>query len=83
MTRKEAQASVETWIDMVPANKVATWHYGRIELRRDIDTIYDDFESRICGNCKLAETSECILYDSYYKTACDDPTFGCNKFERK
>ena len=51
-----------------------------------IDRIYDDFESRICKNCKYYNNGNCpILQGASVKYVLDwlDETFGCNKFERK
>ncbi len=47
-----------------------------------IDNIFDDFESRICENCKNYVQGCCWLFVS---EDTDEPSkdFGCNKFERR
>ena len=60
---------------------VLTW------LNEVTDGIYDDFESRTCGNCKhLNElgidgngTGRCVEEEPHFIV---DTDFGCNKFER-
>lgn len=58
-----------------------------------IGRIYDDFESRVCGNCKYYNTEfnhceeiEYNRWQDYDGSDCMEnlqtkPTFGCNKFE--
>jgi len=55
-----------------------------------IDTVYDDFKSRICENCKYntgkhKESAYCTNEDSYacYNEYYLEPSFGCNVFKRK
>lgn len=53
-----------------------------------INKIYDDFESKTCGNCKLGvETNlgfiECGLEIFNCTDEFFDKDFGCNKFQRK
>ncbi len=50
-----------------------------------IDKIYNDFESRICGNCEFYEkyNSVCCNGDSPLCSEVVDKNFGCNEFERK
>jgi len=58
-----------------------------------IKMIYDDFESRTCGNCKHYDDDTCLVnfYDEwsdyemdFYKVSISVPKdFGCNKFEAK
>lgn len=53
-----------------------------------IDTCYDDFESRVCRNCKhvlyIEETNE---YMCNNQNIClgliVDKDFGCNRFEKR
>lgn len=81
MTREEAKDSLFRFIerDMTMKN---------ISFEIAIDAIYDDFESRICENCKY---SSVIQGTDRLFCGCDEaeqlPTvnkdFGCNKFERK
>ena len=56
-----------------------------------IELIYDDFESRTCGNC-IYNNDLCTYQESikvYCKVTrgddyiCDFDDFGCNRFERK
>ena len=59
------------------------------EVMVAIESIYDDFESRTCGNCKYFVISECILiydWDCYNDTPANwnpPKDFGCNKFVGK
>ena len=55
-----------------------------------IDKIFDDFESRVCKNCKY-NNKMCTYQESikvYCKVTrgedygCDFDDFGCNRFER-
>lgn len=59
-----------------------------ITLRRAIivlDEVYNDFENRICKNCKYYEeySSVCCNGDSPLCADVVDKDFGCNKFEAK
>jgi len=87
MTREEAKAEI--------VDNTNKWHYylDDKKMLRKIDDIYDDFESRICENCKhLGHT---IAAREYRKPQCmryvipncphqfTNLDFGCNKFERK
>ena len=60
--------------------------YERKQIRRLIDLIIEDYESRICKNCKHFKNSECRIFQGA-KAQCTiyelDENFGCNKFERK
>ena len=59
MTREDAHKQVDEWInDKIEPEKnkqyangknytCGTSHYGRMELHRDIDKIYDDFENEL------------------------------------
>lgn len=70
------------------AKKLFEWEYEFTTLSFDdvneyIDKIYDDFESRTCGNCK--HEPSCL-----FVTMCEDCKIDyvesgvkCNKFERK
>jgi hypothetical protein len=59
------------------------WKGFDISIYELIETILDDFESRICGNCKYSEDIE----KSYER--CEElginigRDFGCNLFEPK
>lgn len=59
-----------------------------------LDKIYDDFESRVCENCKEFKISkgftgiEFTCYKGYgctneYGIIFTERTFGCNEFKRK
>ena len=43
-----------------------------------IDDIYNDFESRICKNCKHKKRLICKKLQNLFKN-----NFGCNRFERE
>lgn len=86
MKREDAHNNVKEWIDntMSSGNKTAH-HYGKIELHRDIDKIYDDFENRLCETCRYNYRG-CGIQDSIIRRLTVDPnfkTFGCNKWESK
>jgi hypothetical protein len=70
MTRHEVHNKVKIWIDDM-SEKPSTWHYGKMELHRDIDRIYDALNSQDCKQCKhhLSDNgnfplscSECSLF---------------------
>ena len=45
MNREEAHKKVKDWIDEESKpGKIGKWHYGKFELHRDIDRLYDNFE---------------------------------------
>ena len=49
-------------------------------ITRLVNDIYDDFESRVCSNCKhKSDSSLCSVGIVYDNTT--DNTFGCNKFQ--
>ena len=52
--REEVHHKVKLWIDENVEDKKQAWHYGKMELHRDIDRIYDNFESRKCESCKFS-----------------------------
>jgi hypothetical protein len=71
------------------------WHIGRQEVGLLINRIYDDFESRICSNCKFWKeegrqshcnrkysTTDCFIMDQY-ETIYTFRDFSCNKWEKK
>lgn len=64
----------------------------RKDVLREVDKIYDDFESMVCKNCKYYKMNESVPFDGMECTVNDSgqsivcfppPTFGCNKFKRK
>ena len=59
-------------------------HYSKVyEI---VNEIFDDFENRICRNCKyLIRTKKGLLcsHPINYDYIITDESFGCNKFERK
>ena len=91
MTRKETHKKVEEWIseDENESGETGLWHYGKIQLHRDIDKIYDDFDGRICENCRF----DCGSYScfkgiqrpllSIINGFTKEPSFGCTKWESK
>ncbi len=74
MTREDAK---KDFLAMSPTNRIML-----------IDMIFDDFDSRVCENCK------CFTYCDDGFHYCDNPLntgfnglitedFGCNRFERR
>ena len=94
MTREEAKSNIEKDIFSEHCNQ-----FSIIEVQRIIDTIYDKFESRTCGNCKIwdeeydtdsYELDYAIENNLYLNDAeCREifirtrRNFGCNKWEKK
>ena len=82
MTREDTKKYFSTTIDGL---KKAT------SLTNVIDTLFDDLETRTCGNCKhsrlgeeyLGECYYCSLGVEYQGSDVLDADFGCNKFERE
>jgi len=84
MTREEAKSKIEHFIH-------------NDELMKIIDEIYDNFENRICINCKYCvyDEIECgyrctnkhIRVSIFHNGSCSYfapfKDFGCNRFERK
>lgn len=76
----------EEWSKHIQAN-------GRINnstkewIENLVGEIYDDFESRVCGNCRYNQDNyKCTNNESMVEWLEDIEvfnTFGCNKFERK
>ena len=55
------------------------------EVMVAIESIYDDFESRTCDNCRHSNQTSYALYcrkDVKNLTIGVDKDFGCNKFEK-
>jgi len=90
MTREEAYNKLEKL--MKEKDEIHTNIYAYVEFNQAddlIEKIYEDFENRICKNCRF--------YDNVYNTCNSikntkmlgftlteiDENFGCNKFERK
>ena len=51
-----------------------------------VDKIYDDFESRVCGNCGHGVQEDLGIYCpfvNYCGTDYMDKDFGCNEFKRR
>jgi len=63
-------------------------HYKGAAVFRLIHAIYDDFESRICENCKHLQNGECSIindWDCYNDSPAQwmpPKDFGCNKYEK-
>jgi len=73
MTRKKAKKQFNSF------GKTFTLDEARLDVHVLLNRIYDDFESRICENCRYCdkESGQCkILYIN------TDKDFGCNEFER-
>ncbi len=84
MTRDEAHNKVIEWIDDL-ADKPTAWHYGKIELHRDIDRIFDSLESRKCDKC-LYFSSSGYGFGLCSKGVSSDfkiGTFYCNRWAEK
>jgi len=64
--------------------------YGKVRTPiTKVDKIYDEFESRICENCKHYNCG-CSIQDSLISVSLEKNlgmpnlnNFGCNKFERE
>ena len=86
MTREEAKAL--KWFTVKTLDKEAVRLFESA-----IDKIYDDFESRICKNCRFYDNQfNLCLNDKIgtYVSVLDtkillkvDADFGCNRFERR
>ena len=89
MTRDEAK----NMLDLARSGKLGD--HRRIEMMKVIDSIYDDFESRTCENCKHF-TKEFGVYGICQKGMTNHVVWhegeqwklidfysGCNKFERR
>ena len=55
---------------------------GQISIEDLVDKIYDDFESRICENCKHISILQDWCPEIEHGFPCDY-IGGCNKFKRK
>ena len=96
MTREEAK-HMRLFTQWQEETRFITWETTTDEIIEDhnvlIDKIYDDFESRVCGECKWFQTHRYYIdiHDKvgYPQTVCEKlrinygKDFGCNKFERK
>lgn len=73
MDRDEAHNELPT------INSYTQW----VEIHDVVDKIYDDFESRICENCKFYEKNPNICCNSNSRLWAEvvDNNFGCNQFE--
>ena len=79
MTRNEAKVEIA----LCPMHETLSW----------VDKIYDDFESRVCGNCKwyrpgTNNTNNWCAYgtsigNNEHGDAYVTEDFGCNEFKRK
>ena len=83
MTREEAKKVIR--------NIGEGWAVSEGDVEELIDKIYDDFESKICKNCKYFKGTGMIANCSNLEVGkmnggafIDvDENFGCNKFERR
>lgn len=84
MNRQQAHDRVPELIDDIDESaKVGCWHYGKVEMHKHIDMFYDDFESRICGNCAFGgDRQYCNNPSSFCVQSTIESTDGCNQFER-
>lgn len=83
MIRNEAHNKVIEWIDDL-SDKPSTWHYGKVELHRDIDRIFDSLESRKCSNCRFSYRLRSGLFDCDKIQKLDlHKDFCCNKWAEK
>ncbi len=88
MTREEAKEIIY----------YSSFEKGKYGLTKDnifklINRIYDDFESRVCKNCKYYNPAHKVCenrkniqpfeIDNKYVNIFTDGNFGCNRFERK
>ena len=73
-------------------------HWNDYSIDEVVNKIYDDFEARICKNCKFYNMDDFLCNaipesDSWIQDAldrivpnaqfCPDENFGCNKFEMR
>lgn len=73
-------------------------HWNDYSIEEVVNKIYDDFESRVCKNCKFYDKEDFLCNvipesDSWIMDAldravpnaqfCPDDDFGCNKFKKK
>ena len=65
-------------------SKGTVFFFTKEELREFINTIFDDFESRTCKNCKYFIKDKFVCCNSKAPTIVqiNDDSFGCSKFER-
>ena len=54
-----------------------------INVELIINSIFDDFESRLCKNCKWHQEDICVNGDSPLCAEFVDETYGCVLFGRK
>ena len=83
MNREEAIKQIESEWYNIEIDSMST--IGRavpLGMARDIiNTIYDDFDSRVCENCRYLKESKCKLGIYHFEIDTDPNIFGCNKFE--
>ncbi len=72
------------------ALEMTRFEYGvscDVQSRSIINSIYDDFESRVCENCEYWRKKTCSLQwhtvgsNSYFVRT--DSAFGCNRFAKE
>ena len=85
MDREEAKKIEYEWV------KDEWQMLGIVEVEEKIDQIYDDFESRTCGNCRYNDDM-CTYQESIkvfskvtrgVEHMLDFTDFGCNRFEKE
>ena len=85
MTKEKALISFDSF------GKTFTLDDARLDIHILINKIYDDFESRICVNCKFVEQNALNRYYCSWEAARHSENkvgfvlknFGCNNFEKK
>ena len=72
MNREEAHKKVKDWIDEVSKpGKIGKWHYGKFELHRDIDRLYDNFEKDLKDiNNQLSRLKKQLLKGHHIECGC-------------
>ena len=74
----------EEFLFKILMSKGTVFFFTKEELREFINTIFDDFESRTCKNCKYFIKDKFVCCNSKAPTIVqiNDDSFGCSKFER-
>ena len=81
MTRENAKEKCNQYIEIEAA--------GEKDLKRFIDKIYDEFASRVCGNCVYLDRLQDHKIDCNFfgilisEHSSFDWDFGCSQFRRR
>lgn len=85
MDREEAKLNKVDIEHLKLMFKITTVEDIANDFNYQIDTIYDDFESRTCKNCKYCDSQfryePCPIADEMIQDI--GVNFGCNEFKRK